>query len=304
MQKLIICLLLVILVCIPAASAVSAGNYTTLNVWTAGSDSMTFSDVSIVSFNSIEDADVSAVSEIEFSGVKPGTYDLILTQANGIVHTGQIIYESSGLLGTSGNWTLTLDGYSHSWSGLNVEPLGKLYIGTYAENIDTEEKGLILVDGWIGNTIIGTVTGEYNCVFSPVSTIEAYPITQVEIQGTDTFSVMISYGDYKTVSEEIGDSDLSVWDWIGNLFSFVGNVGGILFAIMAAFKFIVVDHFFALVVLYESLIMAYAASNSRDIFTFCKKLFRYNKSLFTAILGFIQVVVDIFHRLIDALKFW
>lgn len=300
-NKSFILIFLLLLIVVPAA-AVDSGNYTSLSVYNANTGSISFEDVSVVSYNSISDTEADAITELTFSGVRPGTYDLTLTQANGYEHSGQIIYETSGILGSSGNWTLTLDGYSHSWSGINVEPLGKIFLGTYAQNIDTNEKGLIIVDGWIGNTILGTVTGQYNCVFAPESTIDTYPIIQVDVSGTDNFNLLISYGDYESVTEEIANNDLSFWDYIGNLFSFVGDIAGILFAIMAAFKFIIIDHFFQIIVFYEVLVMAYAAGKSRDIFSFGKKVIRYNKALFEAILGFIKVIVGIFHYLIDSLK--
>ena len=300
-NKSFIIIFLLLLIVVPAA-AVDSGNYTSLSVYNANTDSISFDDVSVVSYNSMSETEAEAITELTFSGVRPGTYDLTLTQANGNEHSGQIIYETSGILGSSGNWTLTLDGYSHSWSGINVEPLGKIFLGTYAQNIDTNEKGLIIVDGWIGNTILGTVTGQYNCVFAPESTIDTYPIIQVDVSGTDNFNLLISYGDYESVTQEIKNNDLSFWDYIGNLFSFVGDIAGILFAIMAAFKFIIIDHFFQIIVFYEVLVMAYSAGKSRDIFSFGKKVIRYNKALFEAILGFIKVIVGIFHYLIDSLK--
>jgi hypothetical protein len=296
------CLILCILILFslfPAAAA--TGNYTSLNVWTAGSENIVFSDVSVINFNSLEH-DKAAISEITFSGIRPGTYNLIFTQSNGNAHTGQMVYDTSGLLGTSGNWSLSLDGYSYSWTGINVEPLGKMYIATYAQDIDTGEKGIILLDGWVGNTIVGTVTGNYNCVFSPVPSITAYPITDVQVIGSDTFTATISYGDYETVMEEISNDDLTIWEWIGTLFDFVGNTSGFLFAMIATFKFIFVDHFFSILLFYECILAAYSMSHSRDIFTFGRKFFRSNVAFFTGIFGFIQFIVNFFHKLIDTLK--
>lgn len=296
-------ILLACLICflVSPGGAAAAGNYTSLNVWTQSADTIIFSDVSVVSFDAFEQ-DAAAISEVTIFGINPGTYTLVFSQANGHIHTGSIIHESSGLLGSSGNWTLMLDGYSHSWTGLNLQVLGEMYIATYAQDIDTGQKGLIIVDGWIGNTIIGTVTGQYNCVFSPDSSLAAYPVTQFEMYGTDEFTVTIGYGDYESVSEEISNEDISVWSWVGNITGFVGNIGNILFISIGIFKFIFVDHFFSIVVLYESVAMAYSASKSRDIFTFVKRFVRMNKALFEIIIGFISVIISIFHRIIDALK--
>lgn len=302
-RSLIILLLLSLLIIAPAAAEVTLGNYTTIDVYQQQKGSIQFENVYDAAFNSISDTNVDAISNIEFYNIHPGTYDFTLTQANGNTHTGQIFYNTSGILGTTAEWTLTLDGESHSWDTVvNVDIVGKVFIATYAMNMDTSQKGLLLMDAWGGQTVIGYITGNYNCVFVDENSIVEYPITQVDVTGTDPFYLQVSYGNYDDISGELQKEPTNIWTWINNILGFVGSVGDIIFAITYAFKFIIVDHFFQIIVFYEVLVMAYSAGTSRDIFSFGKKMMRYNKALFEAILGLIKIVMEIFHRLIDALK--
>jgi hypothetical protein len=280
------------------AGAATYGNYTSLNVWGTTSDNIVFSDLTTVSFNSLTDADSSAISEITLSGIFPGTYDLTLTQSNGVVHTGQIISNWSGLLDTSGTWTLTLDGNTITWSDFNVNQLGgSAYIATYAEDTTTKEKGLILTDAWIGNTL----TGYGHTVFSPSDYIEQFPITNFEMSGTHTFTATIGYGDYSDVTKEISDEDFSFWTWLGYLEDFVVNAWNAVYSIAYVFKLLLIDHFFEIVVLYEVVISAYAASHSRDLITFLKKFVRYQRKLIEVIIGFIEKVVHIIYMIINSI---
>jgi len=292
MKKILLFLLVLTLIIIPA----SAGNYTMLNVWSVDGETISFNDVNSISFDAAEQN--SAIAEITISGIQPATVDITLTQGNGAVHTGKIIYSKSGVLGTTGEFTLQLNNESKSWSGLDVT-LEKIYITAYVRDQDLNQDGLMITDGWIGSTLGGYT----NSVFSAIPDIGDFPITKVSIScADDKINAVIKYAEIADVKEEIKDEDFSILSWLGTLFSFVTSAGEIVFSLIYVFKLLFVDHLLSIIVLYESVCMAYAAHQSRDIISFLRKFVRYNRALVEALIGFISVIISIFHRIIDAIK--
>lgn len=278
-------------------SAVSAGNFTNTDT-ISGFETQTYREVGS-NINWDLSAQGYAITSIQLSIYDiPSDTNFILYMLDGSTHQGKITYSNRSLI--SCDITLDLDGNSKFWTYYSPGAIDLLstYIGTYAKNADTGEFGILLAEKWI------TFTNIENYVFSPDPQIAAYPISSIEIIGTGKVSAVITYAEIGTVQKSITTDDFSIFDWAGQLFSFVGSISAIIFSLIAAFKFIVIDHWFSLIVLYESVTMAYAASQSRDIFSFCRKFFRYNKALFEVIIGFIAIIIQIFHRLIDALKFW
>ena len=59
---------------------------------------------------------------------------------------------------------------------------------------------------------------------------------------------MLKLGLFKQVLQRIINL---FFEWFGKLFDFVSSVSDIIFSTMAVFKFIVIDHWFSLIVLYE-----------------------------------------------------
>jgi len=288
----LIFLLLVLVLITPAA----AGNFTNADTVNTGYVSDIYSE-SGTSIHYDLSSDGFAVTQLQITVYhRPSTTDFTLYMLDGSTHFGSIAY--TNLTYISCDISLTLDGNEKYWKyyapgGVDVL---NTYIGTYATNSDTGELGILLAEEWI------SLTGIDNYVFSPDPQVATYPISSIDISASQEVKATITYAYIDTVQKNIKNENTSLWDWIGQLFGFVGNVGEILFSVIAAFKFIVIDHWFALVVLYESVTMAYAASQSRDIFSFVRKFFRYNKALFEVILGFITIIIDIFHKLIDVLK--
>lgn len=287
---------LLILLLIP--SAVSAGNFTNTDAIMSGLISDTYLAEGTDIHYDLSDQGY-AVTAIQLSIYhRPSETEFTLNMLDGSTHQGSITYSNLSLM--SCDITLDLDSYSKHWTYYSPGGIDLLntYIGTYATNADTGELGILLAEEWISYTDIN------NYVFSPDPQISVYPIKSVDISASERVSALITYAEIGTVQTSITTDNKSIFEWFGKLFDFVSSVSDIIFSTMAVFKFIVIDHWFSLIVLYESVTMAYAASQSRDIFSFSRKVFRYNKALFEAIIGFIAIIIQIFHRLIDALKFW
>ena len=290
------CLIVLVLLALVLITPAAAGNFTNADTVNTGYVSDIYSE-SGTSIHYDLSADGYAVTQLQITVYhRPSTTDFTLYMLNGGTHAGSITY--SNLTYLSCDITLTLDGNNKYWTyyapgGVDVL---NTYLGTYATNSDTGELGILLAEEWI------SLTGIDNYVFSPDPQVATYPISAIDISASEEVKATITYAKIDTVQKNIKNDDLSIWEWIGQLFSFVSSIGEILFSVIAAFKFIVIDHWFALIVLYESVTAAYAASQSRDIFSFVRKFFRYNKALFEVILGLINVIINIFHKLIDALK--
>jgi hypothetical protein len=296
------CLIVLVLLALVLITPAAAGNFTNADTVNTGYVSDIYSE-SGTSIHYDLSADGYAVTQLQITVYhRPSKTDFTLYMLDGSTHAGSITY--SNLTTLTCDITLILDGNNKHWTyfapGFDRIPGGvdllNTYIGTYATNSDTGELGILLAEEWISLTNID------NYVFSPDSQVSTFPISAIDISASQEVKATITYAYIDTVQKNIKNENKSLWEWIGQLFGFVGNVGEILFSVIAAFKFIVIDHWFALVVLYESVTMAYAASQSRDIFSFVRKFFRYNKALFEVILGFITIIIDIFHKLIDVLK--
>lgn len=291
--------LIPLLLCCLIAPAM-AGNYTTLvGVGSYTTYTVGFDDVSHLYFNSYE-SDESAIGTINLFSVDPGTYDLTLTQANGAIHTGQIIYDWSGVLGVGwGNWTLTLDGNSYNWEGASLST-GKTYVQGYAQNVDTEERGIILYEVWAGSTF----DVYQHSVFSPVSDIVDYPLTIVEISSPtgSKLSASVEYGDYSDISSSISSTPTGLLGWLSVLYDFLATAFYIIYELIYIFKWIFVDHLLAIIVFCESVALALSAASSKSFWDFLEEFYSYNKSFYDLIIRILMDILDMLHKIIDMLK--
>jgi hypothetical protein len=291
MKKILLLLVLAIFI-IP----VSAGNYSSLGAGYLAGDVTTFEDVTNVEFDLSGEGTVFTQVEI-YKINQPGLIEFELTQGNGATHTGLVNYSvEAGIINTC-YFTLELDSDSKSWSGMDVTP-EKVFLTSYARDEDTQQTGLLISEV----SLINFILMDGKCVFSEVSDIEDYPLVKLTLTSTNPISVGVTYAETGTVQDAMDNENIDVLAWIGNILSFAGSAGTIIFGLIYVFKLLFVDHLLSIIVLYESVCMAYSASQSRDIISFLRKFVRYNRALVEALIGFISVVISIFHKIIDALK--
>lgn len=292
MKKIIFTVFFILLL----VSIATAGNYSTLTGYNLG-EQKTFEDITYLSFDASEYD--SAVTEITIYYINPNSrVDFVFTQWDNTDHSGYINYTKDAL---SGTYEIDIDGYSKTWTGaeLPIALGGKQYFSTYGRDLDTNEKGLILSEVWIGDIF----TFSPNAVFSPVSNIEQYPIKEIYFASTDQISIIIRYQELDTAIDYIteGADNSNFLTWIANLVSFIGEVIGIIWIFVDIFKFIFIDHFLEIITLYITITSAYCAGTSRDLMSFLKKWVGFQKKLIEALIGFIMAIINIFYMIINAL---
>lgn len=295
MKNYLFILLLLSLMLCPAVMA--GGNFTNADTWLEGQENQ------IAQFNSQTDVyfDLTdqnqAITLITLDDIVPGRIDFILTMGSGEQHTGYIEY-SRDLVTAS--YDIGLDGNTKEWSALD-NFLTKAYISTYATNQDTQTDGILLYESWFSN-----LANLENYVFSPDPYISYFPITKLEIHSENPIKTTVSYASTVYVQQNIaeGTGSLIFFDWIWQMINFVGKVFGIIPALLSVFYFLFVTHFFDIIVLYEIVIMAYTAHNSRDMISFMRKFVRYNVNFLNFWIGFVDKIIEIFFKIIQALKFW
>jgi len=277
----------------------SAGNYSSLGAGYLAGDVTTFEDVTNIDFDLSGEGSVFSQVEI-FKINQPGVIEFTLTQGNGEVHSGLINYSvDEGFISNTCYFTLELNSDSKTWSGMDVTP-EKVFLTSYARDEDTQITGLLLSEV----SLINFILMDGKCVFTEVPDITEYPLVKLSLTSTAPISVGITYEDTKTVQGAMDNENINVLSWIGRLLEFAGSALDIVFSLIYVFKLIFIDHFLSVIVLYESVIVAYTASNSKDLISFLKKFIKYNRSLIDAIVGFIESVISIFSKIIQSLKFW
>lgn len=147
-------------------------------------------------------------------------------------------------------------------------------------------------------------------VASPVLPVRTITITNYEPPGSeypveiftvtdDRFQLAVDSkqpGASYDFNEEYGGGN--PLDILEQIYGFLGT----LVFLLTFLEYIFIEHFFELFVLYEIILAAYAASQSRDFMIFCKKFTRANKKLFEFIFKFMETIVNIITRIINVFK--
>jgi len=290
--------LIVLACCVCAASATTfsyIGAFDNLDIQTTGgitTDSFTF-DAS--EYN-------AGITSVRFSDCNPQRVDFVLYQGDGTPHTGYIQYNRTFPL--SGSQILSLDGLSTNWS-FTDNLLANAYLTIYAVNDDTNAKGILLHEQFKDVSVYYIE----HYVFSPIPDIVDNPITKVHFESEEPITFAVTYGDITTLRENLlqglgyeyakPDQSLIVTAY-DLLDSFISSIP-VVVMLLAMFKVIFLDHFFEVILIFESVVIAYSAATSRDFMSAGTKIVRYNRALFEAILGFLGWLVGIFHKILTAI---
>lgn len=296
LKKTNLCFLLILCVLI-LPSAAAAGNFTNADTWLDGTQN------EIAQYNSqpyilFDLSDTSqAVTLITLDSITPGHIDFTLTMWSGDLHVGYIDY-SRDLITAS--YEIDLDGNTKSWSALD-NFLSKAYISTYATNQDTDTDGILLYESWLTN-----LAELENYVFAPDPNISTFPIQKVEIISENPISVTISYAETQYVSKNIaeGVGSLNYLSYVAQLQEFLWNIFGVLPTFLQSFYYLFITHFFEIIVLYELVILAYAASTSANLIVWVKRVVDYNIKFITFWLDFTGKIITMLYHVISAIIPW
>ena len=295
MKKLFFILLIISALLIPGAMA--AGNFTNADTWLEGQENEIayFSSQTDVYFDLT--GEQKAVTLITIDDITPGRIDFTLTMGSDEIHTGYINYTRDLF---TADFSIGLDGNTKDWSALD-NFLAKAYISTYATNQDTNTDGILLYESWLTN-----LANLQNYVFSPDPYISNFPITKIEIHSENPIKTTVAYASIVYVKENIeeGTGSANYLTWVYKLIDFVSQAFGVIPTLLYAFYFIFISHFFEIIILYEIVIASYTAYHSRDIISFLKKFSKANINFLDFWMGFVDTMIGIFAKIIQALKFW
>jgi hypothetical protein len=294
---------LIILSCLLIIGSASAGNFTS-STYNDGSTYEYTNTGNEVHFDLSDDG--FAIINFEFTVYnRPSTTDFTLTMLDGSTHVGSIVYSNNTF--SSGATTLTLDGSSKYWSYGTIfwTDINNLYISTYAKNTDTGDLGILLAEK---RHIFSSLTNKYHYVFSPENIITEYPISKVDINstGSDLYT-FIRYQHIEKVKTKITtETDTSILGYATQLYNFVLSTITLVYEIMSVFVTIIMGHYFQIFVLYECVVIAYTCNQyrNRDIVSWFKKFIKYQLAFIYFIFDFINIILEIFSKVVDTLIKW
>jgi hypothetical protein len=237
-----------------------------------------------------------AISELRVSKIAPDHPVFItLVQASGNTITGQFCYESVDLL--TARMNLTLGSSRVSWTQLAPAKLNSHFRVCYADDTNSTLSGLAMTDLPPFNQ------GEDKIAFFAVPYTSSDPIVAVTVTSSDTITLRVTVAPSENVASSVSSySKASSGGFLSDMISFVAEVWSVITLAISVFKFIFVDHFLAILALYESVLIAYAAHSSRNIIAFARLMVRYNERLFTVFFKFVFGLVTFFYNIIRAVK--
>ena len=237
-----------------------------------------------------------AVSNAYVYGVSPGTTVSLSISRPGGSWTGSYRYLHSGV---TSNLSVTLDGATATWEALSPVALGNSFCLRYATNTDANTAGLVL------SNVPPFDQDQARYAYLPIPYIDTLPITRIHAT-TDTgdeIKLVVRYNKASDVGSSIVNYGTATQtNFLAQLLEVVGGFLTVILTLFAVFKFVFLDHFVAVLVLFESVTIAYAASQSRGFIPFIQKFWRYNEGLVTFLLKFMSYVLDFFYRIIQAIK--
>jgi len=242
------------------------------------------------------DADVSEIGsgygivEIYIHEVSPGTnVSFTLSRSNGDTWSGSYQYTISGV---TGNVTRNFGDLSASQEFISIIPIDNSFWIGYASDSDANSRGIALAD-------VGSDPSD--ALYIPISYIDSLPITRIQLS-TDTgdeIRIFAHYASASAISQHINEGSTP---WLDQLLEAADGFLVVVLTLFAAFKFVFLDHFLAIIVLFESITLAYAASQSNGFIPFVQKFWRYNEAFVFFILKFMSYVMNFFYRIIQAIK--
>lgn len=294
-----VALLLVGLLVAPAAAA----TLTPLGVALTGTEQIRVEGPDL-SVDVAEIAPGNAVTQISVYGIRPDrTAQIMLYQGNRLTCSGTASYVDAGYCGSHANISLALGGSSVSWEEL--APLGHKSAVMIRYGMSATDAGDLISTGILLSDTPPFGQSQDQYAYQEITGIVQSPITRVEVVSSDgeDLRLYVLHAPADELATALnGRSDPGQKDFVGKISSFVFSVLDIIMTGIAVFKFVFVDHFFAVIVLYESIALAYAASQSRGIIPFFQKFARYNRGLIYFLMKAIGFVMEFFYRIIQALK--
>lgn len=231
-----------------------------------------------------------------FHEVSPGTtVTVTLSRPNGDTWTGSYGHIVTGVTGNVSYSLGPSPVTSHEYFALF--PGDCIFWIGYASDLDAKTSGIALID---------IPSHASDACYVPVPSINTLPITRIQAT-TDTGDEIRIVAHYAATSAVTGHIDhgagqKTAGEYLSSLLDFVGAVWGVIMFSVTVFKFIFIDNFFAVLTLYESVVLAYSAHKARDIVVFARNVVRYNERFFTIIFKFIFGLASFLYSVIRSIN--
>ena len=138
-----------------------------------------------------------------------------------------------------------------------------------------------------------------------IPSLEYTPIYRLDINANGEVKVVVgvaSYQAYKEGWEVTKQGGYPEIPYVTDLTNIITATYTLITGAFWYFKLIFVDNWLLTFALFESLLLAYSACTSRDIFQFYRRWIDAHIKLVEIMVGFVRVLVDIFSKVIQAIK--
>ncbi len=233
-----------------------------------------------------------AIATVFFWGVDPDSHvDFILWYGNNSV-SGSVDYARNGW-GYTKTFSLgdRVSSYNGSWPVLGAgfciyygkdQELGKTYLS-------------------IGDA---PPFGEDERLWLETPGVQYAPVHMVEVESSSPIQVEVRYGDPRVIIENLRvyGSNTGWLDWVGTLIDFVTTIWDLIYGAIILLKTLLIDRWLQILVVFESVAIAYSCSRSRDFISFIKNFVRANETAISIVAKIIAWIMEFFYRLIQAIK--
>jgi len=231
----------------------------------------------------------NAIQRISIDLVSGAAINYTLWYGDGSTVDGWMEYSNTGLFTQHSAVSIGTDISGYSYWGL--QEIGRIDIIGYARNYtsDTEfTQGFIVYDSVFG--VSERKAMAYYEVENP-SDLVIYKFSM-------TSSKPVALGYYTNTRANVARAATvtpveAVDDWITLAYQFAGSVKDFVISVFYTLKFFFVDNLLLIIALWISVTMAVSATQSRNIFQFYQKFFRYQRSLMDFIFSLFRFLVEI-----------
>lgn len=246
----------------------------------------------------VSDQPGSAISEFRVSKIEPDIpVEFTFVQASGNAISGRFCYERVDRL--SNRMNLALGSAHVSWIQFAPIKFNSHFRVCYADDTNTSLSGFAMTD------IPPFNQEEDKIAFFAVPYTSSDPIVAVTATSDYSINLRVTVAPSENVASSVASyskASGTSGGFLSDMISFVAEVWSVIMLTISVFKFIFVDHFLAILALYESILIAYAAHSSRNLIAFARMMVRYNERLFTIFFKFVFGLVNFFYNIIRALK--
>lgn len=186
--------------------------------------------------------------------------------------------------------SITFNGETKEYSYLDTNPEFDYYLSGYARSNENNETGIIVY-----NAGYGSFDNDLS-VFMPVAQLPANLIYRVDLSCDAPFDVDISYGTASEVAATVSKDPIQVaLEWVNIALSLGSTLLGFVLMLIGLIKFFFVDNLLLIIALWISVTMAVSATQSRNIFQFYHKFFKYQRTL-------LMFIIDLWNYLIQIIS--